>query len=188
MYSTRSGLILGFHGCDSSLAKAVASGKKNLRNSENNYDWLGHGVYFWENSPQRAFEFATWLKTNPGKANSKVETPAVIGAVIDLGLCFDMLDYGMLGILKSGYEVFKSIWEKTGRKLPTNKSMGNSGDLLLRELDCAVFETIHQLRKEANDPPYDSVKGVFWEAMNYIQMPVSRKKITFKFVLEIPTV
>lgn len=47
MYSTRSGLILGFHGCDSSLAQAVVAGNKDLRNSENNYDWLGHGVYFW---------------------------------------------------------------------------------------------------------------------------------------------
>jgi hypothetical protein len=33
----------------------------------------------------------------------------------------------------------------------------------LRDLDCAVFETIHKIRKEENDPVYDSIRGVFWE-------------------------
>lgn len=163
MYSTRSGLILGFHGCDETVANEVAIKSKTLRESHNNYDWLGHGVYFWENSPDRALEFATFLKNNPSKTKNPIQNPAVIGAVIDLGLCFDLLDYGMLQLLKSGYDVFKLIWEKTGRELPENKTVGNSGDLLLRDLDCAVFETIHQIRKDANDPLYDSVRGVFWE-------------------------
>jgi hypothetical protein len=56
MYSTRSGLILGFHGCDESVAKEVVAKGKILRESHNNYDWLGHGVYFWENSSERALE------------------------------------------------------------------------------------------------------------------------------------
>ena len=163
MYSTRSGLILGFHGCDISVANEVATNTKNLRESDNSYDWLGHGIYFWENSPDRAYEFATFLKNNPSKAKTPIKTPAVIGAVLEIGSCFDLLDYGMLQILKSGYNVFKSILEKTGRELPINKSVGNSEDLLLRDLDCAIFETIHKIRKENNDIVYDSVRGVFWE-------------------------
>jgi hypothetical protein len=143
MYSTRSGLIVGFHGCDESVVHDVLNRKTDLKESQNNYDWLGHGVYFWENSPDRALEFATFLKNNPSKAKNPIQKPAVIGAVIDLGLCFDLLDYGMLQLLKSGYDVFKLIWEKTGRKLPENKISGDSQDLLLRDLDCAVFETIH---------------------------------------------
>ena len=103
------------------------------------------------------------MKNNPSKAKSPIKNPSVIGAIIDLGLCFDLLDYGMLQILKSGYDVFKLILEKTGRELPLNKTVGNSEDLLLRDLDCAVFETIHKIRKEENDPAYDSVRGVFWE-------------------------
>lgn len=163
MYSSRPGLILGFHGCDESVVHNVINRKIDLKESQNNYDWLGHGVYFWENSPDRAFEFATFLKNNPSKAINPIQNPAVIGAVIDLGLCFDLLDYGMLQLLKLGYESFKLILEKTGRKLPENKTVGNSEDLLLRDLDCAVFETIHQIRIEDNEPPYDSVRGVFWE-------------------------
>ena len=163
MYTTRPGLILGFHGCDQTVANEVTMTGKSLRASYNNYDWLGHGVYFWENSPDRALEFATFLKNNASRAKNPIKNPAVIGAVLDLGLCFDLLDYGMLQLLKSGYDVFRMVWEKTGRELPENKTVGNSEDLLLRDLDCAVFETIHQIRKDENDPLYDSVRGVFWE-------------------------
>jgi hypothetical protein len=38
-----------------------------------------------------------------------------------------------------------------------------SHDLLLRHLDCAVAETLHQLRERQDLPPYDTVRGVFWE-------------------------
>ncbi len=41
MYSMRSGLILGFHGCDESVVLDVVHGKENLKPSENDYDWLG---------------------------------------------------------------------------------------------------------------------------------------------------
>ena len=58
MYTTRPGLILGFHGCDNSISLKVLVGEESLRSSENEYDWLGHGIYFWENSDSRALEFA----------------------------------------------------------------------------------------------------------------------------------
>lgn len=163
MYSTRSGLILGFHGCDESVAFEALQNNKGLKASSNNYDWLGHGVYFWENSPDRALDFATFLKENPKQAKNPIKKPAVIGAVLDLGFCFDLLDYGSLQLLKANYQVFKDIWEKTGRSLPENRAVGNSEDLLLRDLDCVVFETMHQIRKDQDELAYDSVRGVFWE-------------------------
>ena len=49
-----------------------------LHPSANNYDWLGSGIYFWENDPIRAFEFAKEVK--------KCEEPFVGGAIINLGL------------------------------------------------------------------------------------------------------
>lgn len=163
MYSTRSGLILGFHGCDESVTADVVNKKTNLQESQNSYDWLGHGIYFWENSPERALEYATYLKDNPGRALKPIINPSVIGAIIDLGYCFDLIDYDMLKVLKSGYDIFNSVWENTGRKLPINKTVGHSSDLLMRELDCAVIESIHDFRKRKYFTPFDSVKGVFWE-------------------------
>ncbi len=63
MYSKRTGLVIGFHGCDISVRdKVVCSGTESLKASDNEYDWLGGGVYFWENNYDRAYEFAHFLK------------------------------------------------------------------------------------------------------------------------------
>jgi hypothetical protein len=163
MYSTRPGLILGFHGCDASLVNNVISGKVSLRSSTNKYDWLGHGVYRWDNSPTRAMEFADWLKQNPGKSKKTITNPAVIGAVINLGYCLDLLDYQNLSFLKESHDLLVATTDSLGKDMPANKTVGTSKDLMLRELDCAVIETLHQFRKDSKMRPFDSVRGVFSE-------------------------
>jgi len=163
MYSTRPGLILGFHGCDASLVNDVISGKVSLRSSTNKYDWLGHGVYMWDNSPTRAMEFADWLKQNPGKSKKPLSNPAVIGAVINLGYCLDLLDYQNLSFLKESHDLLVATTDSLGKDMPVNKTVGTSKDLMLRELDCAVIETLHQFRKDSKMRPFDSVRGVFSE-------------------------
>ena len=163
MYSTKTGLVLGFHGCDESIINDILLGKKELKQSDNTYDWLGHGIYFWENSPSRAVEFAEFLKNNPQRARTPIKSPSVIGAVIDLGYCLDFTDYSNLQLLKGGYELLKTAIDKSGVKL-TNKPIGENKDLLFRELDCAVIETLHSLISADTDlKPFDSVRGVFWE-------------------------
>lgn len=54
MYSTRSNLLLGFHGCEESEQLKLISDPSYKRSSSESYDWLGHGMYFWENNPERA--------------------------------------------------------------------------------------------------------------------------------------
>jgi hypothetical protein len=160
MYSTRSGLTLGFHGCDESVVRNVLNGRSVLKKSANSYDWLGHGIYFWENSPSRALEFAEHVQKQPEFSKGKIVEPAVIGAVIDLGHCLDLLDYQNLLMLKYAYyAMLKSI----GSKIPENKTVGNIGDLLLRELDCSVIESLHILKEEDGQTPYDSIRSVFYE-------------------------
>lgn len=44
LYSHRSQLVLGFHGCDATLAEQVVLGKTMLKESDHDYDWLGHGL------------------------------------------------------------------------------------------------------------------------------------------------
>jgi hypothetical protein len=161
MYSTRSGLTLGFHGCDESVARQVVSGLSVLRKSVNHYDWLGHGIYFWENSPSRALEFARHLQEQPQFSKGKITKPAVIGAVIDLGYCFDLLDYQNLQLLKTGYQSILNT--RVAENIPQNKTVGNSGDLLLRELDCDVIDSVHLLKQKNGQPPFDSVRSVFYE-------------------------
>lgn len=164
MYSIYPSFVLGFHGCDKELAEKIFSGEKRLKPSENKYDWLGNGVYFWEQSPTRALAYAQFLKKNPlSKSKNKINKPVVIGAVISLGSCFNLLDSEALLILKQGHKLLLETHEKSGFPIPQNKPIGEESDLLLRPLDCAVIEGIHEFRKETNRRPYDTVRGVFWE-------------------------
>jgi len=155
MYSSRPGLILAFHGTDKTVAEDIVAGKKQLTFHKNDYDWLGHGSYFWDNSPSRALEFAKWLQANPKLSKIKINEPAVLGAVINLGHCLDFTDYANLHLLKAGYEAVKRIF---GTKVvPVNRG---GKDSVLRELDCLVIETLHD---GVGRDVFDSVKGVFWE-------------------------
>ena len=160
LYSRRSNLVIGFHGCDKSIVDAVISGETDLLASNNDYDWLGNGIYFWEYNETRAWQ---WARELTKRKNSKVKEPAVLGAAIDLGYCFDLTDSSYLQELKDAYETMKEIYEESGLELPINANIGKSKDLLIRKLDCAVVQTALTFNKNANKHPYDSVKGVFWE-------------------------
>jgi hypothetical protein len=163
MYSKKPNIILGFHGCDQSVRDKIISGKESLRKSNNDYDWLGHGIYFWENNYERALEYAYYIKKYPERCKTKIEIPSVIGAVIDLGYCLDLLDSSYLKVLREGYDLLVEINSKYGIPIPVNKPVETENDLLIRKLDCAVIETIHPFNRGINKREYDSVRGVFFE-------------------------
>jgi hypothetical protein len=160
MYRTKAGLTIGFHGCDKSVRDEIVSGKLSLNPSENLYDWLGNGMYFWENNQQRALEFAQELKDTK---RSKIKQPAVLGAIIDLGFCLDLLDTEYLKLLSNSHSTLLDSSILLEFEMPSNKSIGNSKDLLLRDLDRAVIENLHQQRALNNLTAFDSVRGVFIE-------------------------
>ena len=62
-------------------------------------------------------------------------------------------------VIKESYHVLSSAVDE----VPKNKTVSSGEDFLIRELDCAVIETLHTVRKENNLPAFDSVRGVFWE-------------------------
>lgn len=158
MYPPRPGLLIGFHGCEEAIRNDIIAGKRVLNPSQNRYDWLGNGAYFWENNYERAWDFA---QNPPGK--KKFDSPAVLGAVIDLQFCLDLLDSTCLGVVKYAHNSFIAHAKATGQKLPINRPTKDSSDLLIRELDCAVIHYLHQERSENHLPPFDSVRGVFTE-------------------------
>lgn len=165
MYSNLPNLVLAFHGCDEETYKKVLYNHEPLLPSVNSYDWLGNGIYFWENSFPRAQEWAVaYCERNHKKYPDKEKKrPAVIGAVIALGHCLNLTDYGSSEVLKNGYEILAYELSLHGKELPINKNVKGNGDLLLRELDCAVIQRIHQYNKEMHNKSYDSVRGVFLE-------------------------
>lgn len=163
MYATKPGLTLAFHGCDQSILSKILLGEEDLRRSENGYDWLGHGIYFWDNNLDRAFEYALFLKEHSNRSRRPISTPSALGAILNLGHCLDLLDYGSLSLLRSSYEVLEVYCKNVGLDLPRNYHSGLNKDLLRRELDCAVIETLHKTRIINQLPAFDSVRGVFWE-------------------------
>ena len=155
MHTLSSSFVLGYHGCDAKVAEQLLNGD-NFRPSQNDYDWLGHGVYFWEANPKRGLEFANELKSL--SRGPKITKPVVVGAVIDLGQCLDLTTSAGTQQATAAYKVYKKLCEKADTPLPEN-----STDKLRRHLDCAVIEMLHQIREEGELTPVDSVKGVFVE-------------------------
>ena len=108
--------------------------------------------------------YCYWCKQCSNEAArkaSKIKNPAVLGAVIDLGYCMDLMDSEFLKELKDGYTLLKKTIELTKNEMPKNE--GSTPDKLLRKLDCAVIESAHAINVSAGAVSYDSVRGVFWE-------------------------
>ena len=163
MYPSKFGLIIGFHGCDKKVRDGIVSGSLSFNSSYNDYDWLGSGMYFWENNQQRAIQFATDLKGKIRAGKELITSPAVLGAIIDFGFCLDLLDAEYIKMVKDSYDILERSIKDRGLKLPENRSLNDSTDLLIRRLDCAVIETLHEERKINNLRRFDTVRGVFVE-------------------------
>jgi len=179
-YKVQPSFVLAFHGCDETIAERVLAGKEHLKPSRKPYDWLGNGIYFWESSPQRALEWAHEAAQNPVKTAGNITRPAVVGAILDLGVCCNLFDSSALSEMATSYELLAWSLERAKTVMPKNV-MGP--DKVLRNLDCAVIEYMHGVRQDQTLLPYDTVRAAFGEgdklypdagltARNHIQISV----------------
>ena len=188
LYNKTSPYIIGFHGCDEAVAKELLStGNPTFKMSTNEYDWLGSGMYFWENNPLRAESFIREVqKRNP----KKIKNPTIIGAVLDLGNCLNLLEERYINLVQQSYRDLSEASMELKLPLPINKpAHPNDHDYLLRNLDCAVVEFLHSSRKlTGDDDEFDSVRGVFIEGQNvypnagfhektHIQIAIRKKEL-----------
>lgn len=161
LYKRHPSLVLAFHGCDKSVGEGVLSGKATLTASDNDYDWLGGGIYFWEGDPERAMLFATEAAKQDKKVSrGSIRDPFVLGAILDLGLCCNLLSSDAVSELCEAHKAFEAVTKKADAPMPTNAGGMDKG---ARRLDCAVIRVMHSLRQESGFEPYDSVRGAFWE-------------------------
>lgn len=123
--------------------------------SQNAYDWLGEGIYFWEANPLRGLEFAVEVAKREPK---KIKKPTVIGAVIDLGYCLDLTTSRGLRQTRAAYDELTLISDAAGLPLPINEFKNRK-----HNLDCAVINYVHRIQSKNNKEPFDSVKGIFIE-------------------------
>lgn len=157
LYTKLPNLVLDFHGCKEEVFNRVLHSGESLLPNTNAYDWLGHGIYFWENSFSRAQEWASKRYKENGR---------VIGAILDLGNCLNFTDYSSLQYLKLGFNLLRARCELVGMPLPANQHGKSTIDFLERNLDCAVIQELHSFSADTNEfPSFDSVRGVFNEGI-----------------------
>ncbi|MBD5207300.1 MAG: hypothetical protein HDS79_03395 [Bacteroidales bacterium] len=181
------GLTIGFHGCEEDVALDAVLNRRDLLPTNNSYDWLGGGIYFWENDPVRALEFA--------KETKKCKRPCVVGAILNLGYCLDLST-------RTGLRNVRLVWENIVKasfdngNLKSNKAgkKGEIGELMLRFIDCYVIEALHKYNRDEGYEEFDSVRAPFWEGesiyptagffdKNHIQLCIRSKECILGYFL-----
>jgi hypothetical protein len=148
-------VVVGYHGCTEQFLKALLLRKTQIsdwRPSLNEWDWLGNGIYFWEHAPERALRWARERFT------SKRQRPAVIGAYIQLGRCFDLLNETFTSLLGETYERLARTSAEEGGELPKNRGR----EWKFRQLDRLVINDCIDALHETGIH-YDTVRGAFLE-------------------------
>ena len=171
MYDLRPNLIIGFHGCDLAVRDKLLNNPDEIMVSRKPYDWLGHGMYFWENNFERALQWA-----EDKKRRGAIEIPAVIGAVLFLGHCCDLTDLSSISGVARAYERMVEEYKAKGIPIPYNRDLPGDRhkDKLLRDRDCAAIEFMHEqilvdweegFRQKGftNIKTFDSTRGIFTE-------------------------
>jgi hypothetical protein len=134
--------LVAFHGTRRFTARKLVAGES-FGVSENDDDWLGHGVYFWEFAPQQAW---WWARRRYG------DDAAVVGSLVRLGRCLDLLDPSNTASLRRAREDLERTLHATGRKVPSNANNH-------KYLDCAVFNWLFEHLEGGG--PIDSCRAVF---------------------------
>nr|WP_295867370.1 hypothetical protein [uncultured Chitinophaga sp.] len=171
MYDVKPNLVIGFHGCEAEVRDMLLSNPDEFKMSQKPFDWLGNGFYFWENNYYRALEWA-----RDKQKRGVIREPAVVGAVLHLGYCCDFMETEYLRLLSNYHRNMMEKYDALGIPLPENRNLPGheSGDKVLRYLDCAAIEFMHEeiwrsakaeVRKQnpARIRNFDSTRGVFTE-------------------------
>lgn len=150
-------VVVAYHGCERAVAERILDGRTTLQPSVNDYDWLGTGIYFWEYGPERALHFAREKLRRDGQLRRRA---TVVGALIQLGRCFDLLDTRFTEDVAAAYPLFRSHLRSLGVPMPENG--GPTPDRLLRRRDCAFLNWYFEwMARRGTD--YDVVRCAFTE-------------------------
>ena len=106
------------------------------------FDFPGKGIYFWEYAPKQAWWWASKFKKN--------RNPAVVGSIIRLGQCLDLLDPVNVAALKAFHDKTLSKWNVAGLEIPRN---GNQH----KKLDCAIFNLLY----DQSDAAIETARAVY---------------------------
>jgi hypothetical protein len=156
--------VVAYHGCDIKIGSKIIEGEiMHLSPSKNPYDWLGDGIYFFEDDLLRAQVFAKAAAAAPGKklTAKPITYPYAIGAVIRLGNCLDLSKQNGIDELIKAHEALER-GKGPDQELPANKGAGEGDEEgILHNLDRAVINYLHGRRIADGKAPFDTVRGFF---------------------------
>lgn len=119
---------IGYHGTTLEVARKLL--QEDFLPSDNDWEWLGYGVYFWQDAPSRA---RTWARD--WHARKGYDGPvAVIAAKVSLRGFLDLLDQEGMGVVKG----YASLLQD---KL-TDDSEALSNKYPRHRLDCELFNSL----------------------------------------------
>lgn len=124
--------IVGYHGTRLSVALDIVNRRQPFDSPENEGDWLGRGVYFWEYAPRQA----EWWADRSRRLRGWDEPVAILGSMIRLGACLDLLDPLNMDVIKRYHRDFCEKRAGIGAPIPANRRNK-------RSLNCAVFEYLY---------------------------------------------
>ena len=184
--------IIGYHSCDKEVGLKVINGTELLKPSKNSWDWLGNGIYFWEQNPLRALQYAEEAALKKQFFAGEITTPFVIGAIIELGKnCLNLIEPDSVVVLKEAYKGLEEIYKKANKKMPVNTENN-------RQLDCNVFKHLHKSRNENGLGAFETIRCAFVEGEKiypnanfnerlHIQVCVINQDLIRGFFLPLPT-
>jgi hypothetical protein len=145
--------VIGYHGCQKAFAEGVRSGRISVAQwlpSQNGYDWLGEGIYFWETSRTRAEQ---WAVENFG------DHADVLVAEIELAQCLDLLESTYHDDLRATHQNLQAIYRRHGWTLPKNQKQRH-------HLDNLVINKFVEFMAQFGRQPgirFQTVRGAFEE-------------------------
>lgn len=162
MYSSLStaNLVVAFHATDETFADKLLGKStgilKTVELSRNEIDWLSDGFYFWESDYLRAISYAKELES---RKKNNVKKGTVVGAIIELGTCFDLTNAHYRNIYKHYY---KSVFFPRYGDMLEDLKNSNDSDILLRKRDRAILTHMFNFFENKNEF-FDSARGAFEE-------------------------
>jgi len=138
--------VHGYHGTNRTSAVEIL--RDRFRLSRNSWDWLGDGIYFWQDAPARAWG---WARMRYG------DDAAVIHSLIRLEDCMDLLDTVWAAPLNDAYLSLRTLSQRANQPSPRQRRAGGA-----HRLDRAVINhAVDQL--QAQGITIRSVRAVFQE-------------------------
>lgn len=101
-------------------------------------------------------EYAIESAKGRQKNKTRIKVPFVIGALVELGNCLNILEPRSVGVLKDAYSSLERITLSGEKQMPVNRGAH-------RQLDCDVITHLHKMNEQKGLKNYETVRSAFVE-------------------------